>query len=101
MDFGCVKYLSPESVAYLRSVFLYPGETDSVDFRRLLEKYYDDIGEKLLPGARHALIGFAENFYRKVYPPKPEKISSSISATPHSCETFCVNRRTFSEPKAC
>ena len=42
VDFGCVKYLSPESVAYLRSVFLYPGETDSVDFRRLLEKYYDD-----------------------------------------------------------
>jgi len=30
-------------------------------------------GEKLLPGARRALIGFAENFYRKVYPPKPEK----------------------------
>src|SRR5213080_2524679 len=73
VDFGCVKYLSPESVAYLRSVFLYPGETDSVDFRRLLEKYYDDIGEKLLPGARRALIGLAENFYRKVYPPKPEK----------------------------
>ena len=30
-------------------------------------------GEKLLPGARRALIGLAENFYRKVYPPKPEK----------------------------
>ncbi len=73
VDFGCVKYLSPESVAYLHSVFLYPGATDSVDFRRLLEKYYDDIAEKLLPGARRALIGFAENFYRKVYPPKPEK----------------------------
>ena len=73
VDFGCVKYLSPESVAYLRSVFLYPGETDSVDFRRLLEKYYDDIGEKLLPGARRALVGFSENFYRKVYPPRPEK----------------------------
>src|SRR3989454_8167232 len=32
VDFGCVKYLSPEAAAYLRSVFLYPGETDSVDF---------------------------------------------------------------------
>src|SRR5438552_10995086 len=73
VDFGCVKYLSPESVAYLRSVFLYPGETDSVDFRRLLEKYYEDIGEKLLPAARRALVRFAENFYRKVYPPEPEK----------------------------
>src|SRR6266849_4637158 len=73
VDFGCVKYLSPESVAYLRSVFLYPGATDSADFRRLLETYYERVGEKLLPAARRALIGFANNFYRKVYPPKPDK----------------------------
>lgn len=73
VDFGCVKYLSPESVAYLRSVFLYPGATDSADFRRLLETNYDRVGEKLLPAARRALIGFADNFYRKVYPSKPEK----------------------------
>ena len=32
VDFGCVKYLSPESVAYLRSVFLYPGETTRLIF---------------------------------------------------------------------
>src|SRR5262249_20318937 len=25
VDFGCAKHLMPESVAYLRSVFLYPG----------------------------------------------------------------------------
>src|SRR6266404_7494238 len=56
VDFGCVKYLSPESVAYLRSVFLYPGETDSANFRRLLETYYERVGEKLLPAARRALI---------------------------------------------
>src|SRR6267143_799238 len=73
VDFGCVKYLSPESVAYLRSVFLYPGSTGSADFRRLLEAYYEQVGEKLLPGARRALIRFADNFYRKVYPPNPEK----------------------------
>src|SRR3989475_2452891 len=73
VDFGCVKYLSPESVAYLRSVFLYPGSTGSADFRRLLEKYYADIGEKLLPAARRALVRFADNFYCKVYPPKPEQ----------------------------
>src|SRR5207302_7355182 len=73
VDFGCVKYLSPESVAYLRSVFLYPGSTGSADFRRVLETYYEQAGEKLLPGARRALIRFADNFYRKVYPPKPDK----------------------------
>src|SRR5438874_11675394 len=73
VDFGCVKYLSPESAAYLRRVCLYPGSTGSEDFRRLLEKYYADIGEKLLPAARRALVRFAENFYRRVYPPEPEK----------------------------
>ena len=72
VDFGCVKYLSREAAAYLRSVSLYPGATDSADFRRLLETYYEKAGEKLLPGARRALIGFADNFYRKVYPPQPE-----------------------------
>jgi len=73
VDFGCVKYLSSETVAYLRSVFLYPGASDSADFRRLLESYYERAGEKLLPGARRALLGFVDNFYRKVYPPNPEK----------------------------
>src|SRR5712692_9025964 len=71
VDFGCAKYLQPESVAYLRSVFLYSGATDSADFGQLLEKYYDQVGEKLLLAARRALIRFADNFYRKVYPPEP------------------------------
>jgi predicted unusual protein kinase regulating ubiquinone biosynthesis (AarF/ABC1/UbiB family) len=73
VDFGCAKYLRPETLAYLRSVFLYPGATDSADFRRLLEKPYRLTGEKLQPATRRALISFAENFYRKVYPPAPEK----------------------------
>jgi predicted unusual protein kinase regulating ubiquinone biosynthesis (AarF/ABC1/UbiB family) len=73
VDFGCAKYLSPESVSYLRSVFLYPGDTDSAEFRRLLEKPYQLTGQKLQPATRRALISFAENFYRKVYPPRPEK----------------------------
>jgi aarF domain-containing kinase len=73
VDFGCVKYFSPESAAYLRSMCLYPGATDSADFHRLLESYYKRIDKKLLPGARRALIRFADNFYRKVYPPKPEE----------------------------
>ena len=71
VDFGCVKYFSPESADYLRRMCLYPGETDSADFQRLLESYYKRIDKKLLPAARRALIQFAENFYRKVYPRKP------------------------------
>src|SRR2546430_3195099 len=73
VDFGCVKYLSRESVAYLRSAFLYPGASDSADFRRLLETYYERAGEKLLPDARRALLGFVGNFYRTDYPTKPDK----------------------------
>lgn len=73
VDFGCVKYLRPETVAYLRSVFLYPGGTDSADFRRLLEESYRLAGQKLVPKARRAIIRFADNFYRRVYPPEPEK----------------------------
>jgi len=76
VDFGCVKYLRPESVEYLRSAFLYPGAIDSPDFRRLIERHYEQAGEKLLPAARRALISFADNFYRKVYPPEPAKPQS-------------------------
>ena len=73
VDFGCVKYLPPESAEYLRSVFLYPGSRDSADFRRLLEEHYELAGKQLLPATRRALISFADNFYRKVYPPELEK----------------------------
>ena len=74
VDFGCVKYLSPAVVGYLRSGFLYPGSTQSAEFGRILERYYKDEGRKLSPATRRALISFAENFYRKVYPPgAPEK----------------------------
>jgi predicted unusual protein kinase regulating ubiquinone biosynthesis (AarF/ABC1/UbiB family) len=69
VDFGCAKYMSKSTVGYLRAGFLYPGSTNSADFRRLLEKYYQDEGRKLSPATRRALVGFAENFYRKVYPP--------------------------------
>ena len=73
VDFGCAKYLQPEFVANLRSVFLYSGATESADFRQLLEEYYRVVGRKLLPATRRALISFADNFYRKVYPPEPEQ----------------------------
>jgi predicted unusual protein kinase regulating ubiquinone biosynthesis (AarF/ABC1/UbiB family) len=72
VDFGCAKDLAPESVDYLRSVFLYPGSVHSTEFRQLLEKRYKQAGMKLLPAARCALIRFADNFYRLVYPTGPE-----------------------------
>src|SRR5882672_2419041 len=73
VDFGCVKYFKPEAPEYLRSVFLYPGARDSSDFRELLEKYYRFQGRKLPAATRRTLISFAENFYRKVYPPGPDQ----------------------------
>jgi predicted unusual protein kinase regulating ubiquinone biosynthesis (AarF/ABC1/UbiB family) len=69
VDFGCAKYMSKSTVSYLRAGFLYPGSTSSPAFRGLLEKYYEDEGRKLSPATRRALVAFAENFYRKVYPP--------------------------------
>jgi predicted unusual protein kinase regulating ubiquinone biosynthesis (AarF/ABC1/UbiB family) len=68
VDFGCAKHLLPESVAYLRSVFLYPGSTHSAEFRRILETYYKKVGRTLTVTTRQALIRFADNFYRQVYP---------------------------------
>src|SRR5207302_2628411 len=37
VDFGCVKYLSPEAAAYLRSVCLYPGSNACAAFRLFME----------------------------------------------------------------
>jgi predicted unusual protein kinase regulating ubiquinone biosynthesis (AarF/ABC1/UbiB family) len=73
VDFGCAKYLSPESVAYLRSIFLYAGSTRSAEFGQLLETYYRTVGRKLTAGTRRALLSFSDNFYRKVYPPDQEQ----------------------------
>ena len=72
VDFGCVKYLRPEIVGYLRSVYLYPGSTNSAEFRRLLERPHEQLGAKLLPATRRAFIDFVNIFYRTVYPPVPE-----------------------------
>ena len=73
VDFGCAKYMSPASVGYLRSAFLYSGSTHSADFRRLLENYYRARGRKLPTTTGRALIRFADNFYRKVYPPNGDQ----------------------------
>jgi predicted unusual protein kinase regulating ubiquinone biosynthesis (AarF/ABC1/UbiB family) len=73
VDFGCAKYMSKATVSYLRRGFLFPGSTRSPEFARLLEKYYEDEGRELPPATRKALIRFAENFYRKVYPPNGDQ----------------------------
>jgi len=73
VDFGCAKYLSPKTVAYLRSVFLYSGSTHSAAFSRLVEIHYQAMGRKLPPATRRAVIAFADNFYRIVYPPLSDK----------------------------
>jgi predicted unusual protein kinase regulating ubiquinone biosynthesis (AarF/ABC1/UbiB family) len=70
VDFGCVKYLAPTSVAYLRSIYLYPGATDSPEFYRLVEKHHAPARGTLSRAARQAVKDFADNFYRKVYPPE-------------------------------
>jgi predicted unusual protein kinase regulating ubiquinone biosynthesis (AarF/ABC1/UbiB family) len=73
VDFGCVKYLKPEFVAHLRTIYLYEGPRDSDAFRRLLAERYAVFAETLTPPATRALQKFSENFYGKVYPPEVEK----------------------------
>jgi predicted unusual protein kinase regulating ubiquinone biosynthesis (AarF/ABC1/UbiB family) len=78
VDFGCVKYLQPEFVTDLKNIYLYPGKRDSDEFRRLLQKRYALFGTRLPAATQRALVSFAENFYRKVYPPEPEKADSAF-----------------------
>jgi len=100
VDFGCAKHLLPESVAYLRSVFLYPGSTHSPEFRQLLEKYYRDAGRKLTPATRQALIRFADNFYRKVYPPRAKGGQSFDFAEQKFLQVFLAESRNLFRTKA-
>ena len=72
LDFGCVKTLAPATVTYLHQAFLYSGSIHSAEFGRLIEAYYRAEGLKLVREARASLLKFAENFYRKVYPPNPK-----------------------------
>jgi predicted unusual protein kinase regulating ubiquinone biosynthesis (AarF/ABC1/UbiB family) len=70
VDFGCAKKLSAAALKYLHSVFLYPGDRHSTEFRRLLESHYRAQGRKLPTPAYRALVSFSEKFYRNVYPPE-------------------------------
>jgi len=72
VDFGCVKYLPPKFVRHLHATILYPGNRQSPEFRRLFE---DDalLGKRQRSAAQRALANLAEGFYRRVYPPEPER----------------------------
>ncbi|MBI1876619.1 MAG: AarF/ABC1/UbiB kinase family protein [Acidobacteria bacterium] len=69
VDFGCVKQLGSEFIGRLRKSFLYPGRTDSPDFRRIVQEQFGSPGKKLSSVSQRAVADFAERFYRKVYPP--------------------------------
>jgi predicted unusual protein kinase regulating ubiquinone biosynthesis (AarF/ABC1/UbiB family) len=73
VDFGCAKKLQASALAYLKSVFLYPGSRHSPEFRRILESNYVVRGKKLPAAAYRALISFSEKFYRNVYPPEQNR----------------------------
>lgn len=70
VDFGCAKKLAPTELKYLKSVFLYPGDRHSPEFRRVLETNYRAQGKRLSTPAYRALVSFSEKFYRNVYPPE-------------------------------
>ena len=78
VDFGAVKRLTPEFVANLRAVFLYPGDRKGPEFEALMAARYAPKGVKLTKKALAALSKFSEGFYGRVYPPEPEKEGTPI-----------------------
>jgi predicted unusual protein kinase regulating ubiquinone biosynthesis (AarF/ABC1/UbiB family) len=68
VDFGCVKYFTPAFVENLRRVYLYPGDRDGPEFRRLIEERYSPAKPLSAAGAK-AFVAFAREFYGRVYPP--------------------------------
>jgi len=63
----------------LHAVFLYPGDRQSAEFRRLyLDQRMSSLGRKMNPAAQRAWINLADGFYRRVYPPESEKENESI-----------------------
>ncbi|HJZ82246.1 MAG TPA: AarF/ABC1/UbiB kinase family protein [Pyrinomonadaceae bacterium] len=99
VDFGCAKHLLPESVTYLKRGSLYPGSTHSAEFRRLLEIYYKKAGRTLPAAARQALIRFADNFYRKVYPPDAGSEQSFDFADQKFLQVFLAESRNLFRTK--
>jgi predicted unusual protein kinase regulating ubiquinone biosynthesis (AarF/ABC1/UbiB family) len=73
VDFGCVKHFRKEFVEDLQSLQLYPGVRTTSEFRRLIEKRYTLFNRKASAATVNALVQFAEQFYRRVFPPEPER----------------------------
>jgi hypothetical protein len=73
VDFGCVKRLRPAFVADLQEFLLFPGSRRTPEFQRLLDHRYELMGGRITPAARRTLSEFAERFYRRVFPPEPER----------------------------
>ncbi|HTJ22192.1 MAG TPA: AarF/ABC1/UbiB kinase family protein [Gemmatimonadaceae bacterium] len=78
IDFGCVKHLDPRFVDHLREVYLYPGPRDSAEFRRLIAKRYELFDLKASPATIEAFSTLSDGFYRRVYPPEPERDGDAI-----------------------
>ena len=73
VDFGCVKRMRKLFVDDLQEFLLFPGSRRSPEFQALLDKRYKLMGGKINPAARKALSDFAEQFYRRVFPPERER----------------------------
>jgi hypothetical protein len=73
VDFGCVKRLRPAFVDDLKAFLLYPGSRRSPEFQALLDRRYELMGGRINPAARRTLTDFAERFYRRVFPPEPDR----------------------------
>jgi predicted unusual protein kinase regulating ubiquinone biosynthesis (AarF/ABC1/UbiB family) len=73
VDYGCVKHLRQAFVDDLEEFLLFPGSRQSPEFKALLDRRYQLMGGRINPAARRALSQFAERFYRRVFPPEPEK----------------------------
>ncbi len=75
IDFGCVKELGTDTVRRLSRSFLYAGPLDSPEFRQIMQGQFAQPGKTLPAKTRRAVMAFAEQFYRKVYPPDPKAAS--------------------------
>ena len=100
LDFGCVKRLNEDFVGSLKRLYLFPGRRDSGEFMRVLEQRYRDSGKKLSAASRRAHASFAENFYRHVYPPEPEKESVTTDfADPTWVQKYLAEARKLSSSR--
>jgi predicted unusual protein kinase regulating ubiquinone biosynthesis (AarF/ABC1/UbiB family) len=73
VDFGCVKHLRPAFVEDLQAFLLFPGSRRSPQFQAMLARRYELMGGRINPAVRRTLTEFAEQFYRRVFPPDPER----------------------------